>query len=802
MRIPLTWLNDYFTTPLSDTDAIAGALTRAGLEVEGVARVAEGFESVLTGRIVEANPHPNADRLRICQTDIGAKEPLQIVTGAQNVQVGDVVPVAMIGAKLPNGLEIKASKLRGVDSFGMYCSLRELALPDGIDGVHVLAPDTPLGVNAAGVMGVGDEVLEVAVLANRPDALSILGIARELAAAGLGTLRVPEVPTLTTEGVSPLAVSLQAPDLCLRYAAQVLEGVSVGPAPDWMRSRLEAAGIRSISNVVDVTNFVMLELGQPLHAFDRMALSPSTLQARRAKTGETMTTLDGIERTLDAEMLVIADERGPQAIAGVMGGAHSQVTTETKTIVLEAACFNPSSVRRTAKHLALASESSYRFERGVDPEGTMRALARAVQLLGEVAGARTSTPAVDVQAASDLMRPLCVTLRLERVQRVLGAELRLDEAREKLARIGFEVTGENPWHVRVPGFRRYDVTREIDLIEEIARLVGYDQVPATLMPLDGLGELGSREAMRRRVRDLLEGAGLSEVVTSSLTNPAALGLAKAPVDEIVKLANPLADMGALRTSLLPGLLEVARFNHYQGCSDVAVYELGKTYHQKPSGLIEEPSWVAFLVMGEQAEGVWKRAPEVLTADYFWAKGIVERLFQGLGLPNPQAFAYPEDPALHPGRAARLEVEGTLVGFVGEVHPGVYAAYDLPAGGRAAVAWLSLEALEAQATGSVRSFVSFGRFPAMLRDLALVVPDSTPSSAVVSALRDIGGTALEAIEVFDRYAGPQVPAGRVSLGLRLTYRVADRTLSDEAVDPIHQRIVLRAQDAFGAAVRDH
>ncbi|HEY9857420.1 MAG TPA: phenylalanine--tRNA ligase subunit beta [Stenomitos sp.] len=801
MRIPLNWLNDYFAAPLTDVEAIRSALTNAGLEVEGIERVAPGFEKVVTGKIVAADKHPNADRLRICQTDLGTGELLQIVTGAQNVQVGDIIPVALGGAKLPNGLEIKPSKLRGIDSFGMYCSRKELGLEGGVDGVEVLPPDTPLGVSVAQVMGVGGVVIEVAVLANRPDALSVLGVARELSAAGLGTLKLPQPPALTLDGEPLAAVTLEASDLCPRYAAQVVSGLTVGESPDWMKERLELAGIRAISNVVDVTNFVLLEMGQPLHAFDLAKIAPKTLRPRRAQAGERITTLDGVERTLDADMLVIADEQGPQAIAGVMGGAHSQVTEATTRILLESAYFDPSSVRKTGKKLGLSSESSYRFERGVDPEHTVLALARAAQLLAETAGGKAEGPVVDQKVAPDFPQPLTLTLRPARVERVLGVLPDLEVARRKLAAIGFEIASGEPWQVRVPGWRRHDVTREIDLIEEIARLVGYEQVPATLMPLSGVATLGRREEIVRRVRTALEGAGLHEAITPSLTSEAALKMAKAPVDEAVILANPLAEMAMLRTSMLPGLLEVARFNHYQGISNVALYEVGKTYHRRPDGSIVEPRWVVFLVMGEQATGVWKRAPEVLSADFYWGKGLVERVFEAFGTPLPQVFPYPEDPALHPGRAARLEANGTLVGFLGEVHPEVYAAYDLPVGGRAAVAWLSLEALEAVVPTEDRHFHAFGRIPAVLRDLALVVPETTMASSVVATVREMGGELLEAVEVFDRYQGPQVPEGKVSLGLRLRYRDPQKTLSDEEVEPVHRRIVERAQEAYGAAVRD-
>lgn len=799
MRAPLNWLNDYFESPLTNPEAIKTALTLAGLEVEGIERVAPGLELVITGKILAADQHPNADRLRICRTDVGAGEPLQIVTGAANVQAGDIVPVAMIGAKLPTGLELKPSKLRGVESFGMYCSLKELGLPEGVDGVHVLPPDTPLGIPVAQAMGLGEIVFEVSVLANRPDALSMMGIARELAAAGLGKLKQPQIAELPSSGDAGILVTLEAPDLCPRYAALKFESVQVGPAPDWMRARLELAGLRSISNVVDVTNYVMLELGQPLHAFDGHKLEAKTLSARRAKQGERLKTLDDQERELSPEMLVIADASGPQAIAGVMGGQATEVNDQTQTLILEAAYFEPSSIRKTAKVLGLRSESSYRFERGVDPEGTVKALARATQLLVEVTGARVTAPVVEAKPSPDYPppSPMVLTLRPERVTRILGCEMPMDQAKSKLEAIGFSVASGVFWQVRVPGWRRHDVTREIDLIEEIARLIGYDAVPPHLMPL---AELGSAERPESKVRTLFEGKGHLEVVTNSLMSEAALRMAHAPLGEAIHLANPLADMVYLRTSMLPGLLEVARFNHYQGHSSFSCYEIGKTYH-RVGGATEERRWVAFLQLGETAKGMWKHAPDALVADFAWAKGTVEQVLAGLGQGSPEATPLADHPAMHPGRTARLSLAGREIGVVGELHPERYQAYDLPAGGRATVGWLSLDVLEALISKQPRSFRRFGRFPAVRRDLALVVPETVSAVSVVASVREMGGASLEEVEVFDAYKGPQIPPGRVSLGLRLSYRSKDRTLSDEEIEPLHRRIVERAEEAFGAALRD-
>lgn len=796
MRIPLNWLNDYLSPPLSDNSAIAVALTNAGLEVEGISRVAPGLETVVTGKILSTDRHPNADRLRICQTDVGQAEPLQIVTGAANVEAGDIIPVALVGSNLPGGLEIKASKLRGVDSFGMYCSKKELGLPPDIDGVHVFPADTPIGIPASDVLGIGDVVLEIAVTANRPDALSIVGVARELAAANLATLKQPELATLPQSPASKASVSLADPELCSRYAGQILEGLTVGPSPDWLAKRLELAGIRSISNVVDVTNYVLLELGQPLHAFDLAKIDAATVTARRARPEETIQTLDGEERELTTDMLVIADASAAHAVAGVMGGAHSQVTESTTAILLESAYFLPKSVRRTGKALGLSSESSYRFERGVDPEGTLKALARATQLLAQVAGATPVGAPAEALKEPSWPGELTVTLRPERITKILGITLPVSEIRALLEGLGFRTSGEGPVVVTVPGWRRHDVTREADLIEEIARRYGYDKIPATLPRLDRVGGSSPRYELEQAVRGLLVGAGFDEVITPSLVN---LANRQDAEGKPVVLANPLAEMTGLRQSLLPGLLEVARHNHYQGNSDLAIFEIGRTYVEPEVGPTRESQRLALLAMGEMGHGVWRRAPEALLADFFWLKGILENLLERLGVKGVQ-FVADAHPALHPGRSAKLILNGETLGYLGELHPQRYADTDLPAGGRAAVGWVDLDRILALGKHEPH-FTAFARYPAIARDLALVVAEDLSASELVSEVQALGGALLESVEVFDRYQGPQVPQGRVSLGLRLRYREAGRTLSDADVEPIHQRIVERMAERYGAALRD-
>ncbi len=799
MRVPMSWMQSLFRSPLPPAETIARSLTGAGIEVESITRHAPGFDHVVTGKIVKVDPHPNADRLRICQTDLGGGEPVQIVTGAANVQLGDIIPVALPGANLPAGIRIQPSKLRGVESGGMYCSRKELGLQGGVDGVEILSPDTPVGVPAAGAMGIGDEVLTLSILANRPDLMSMRGVAREVAALGLGDLVEESREALSGRGAAAIAVRLESVEQCPRYLAIPLEGITVGPSPAWVQERLAAAGVRAISNVVDVTNLVMLEWGHPMHAFDRDRLEGDALEVRAAREGDRLITLDGVDRDLQPGQLVIADARGPVALAGVMGGEASGVHDATRRIVLEVAAFDPASIRRTSRALGLHSESSQRFSRGVDPATLDVAAAEAVRWLGELAGATLAGGVTEVGGAL----PPAVELRVARaqVESLLGADLLDDTVQVALRKLGFglEDVEAATFCVRVPTWRSGDVRRPVDVLEEIARFRGYGAIPALALPPRPSATLGGRESLRRRLRDTCEGLGLQEVVTSSLVPRASTP----EVDEaLVSLKNPLAGFEVLRTELWRGAFEMLVYNARQRSRRApGLYELGWTHGRDSSGAIVAREALVVVLEGDQMRGTWQTAPGSLQADFGWASGLVERILGDLRIDSHRIEAGTGDAHRHPGRSASLRIGDRLLGEIFEIHPAHLAEIDAPDLGRVAIAWLDLSELEASTKrAAVTGYRAFSRQPAVTRDLALRVSQDVLAGEVLALVHEAGGEWLEDVHCFDRYSGAPLPAGQVSLGLRLTFR-AEQTLTDEQIEPVMAAVLARVAEHAGAAVRD-
>lgn len=807
MRIPVSWLNELLSTPVSPT-VLRETLSRVGLEVESLEYRAPGLETVVVGQIVQIDGHPNADKLRVCQTDIGESQPLQIVTGAANVKLHDKIPVALVGSKLPGNKHIEAAKLRGVDSSGMYCSLAELGLPAGEDGVLVLPPDTPVGQPIAAVMKLGELVLDVAVTANRPDALSVIGVARELAVALPNTKLVLPSAKPTTGLLEPGKVKLGPVDAerCPVYLGLNVSAVKVGPSPEWLVRRLEGAGMRSINNVVDATNYVMLLTGQPLHAFDTKKIAGAEIRVRAANAGETLKTLDGVERKLEPTDLVIADAERALVVAGVMGGQDAEVDDTTTDLFLEAAYFHPQGVRKTARRLGLATESSYRFERGVNPTGTAGALAMLRDTLLDLAGGTVSGPQVEARLAG-FPKIESFTFRLDAIQRLMGLEVPNQEV-ERIAReLGFTMHRHtdgvfelSSYDVTAPGWRYHDVTGEADLVEEIARHYGYDRVPTLLPPVIDRPRQAPIVTLEARARGLAAGLGLAEVMTKSLTTPEAEQLARIEGTHVG--VNGVKEMSVLRTSLLPSLLEVLRYNRYQGQSRLGIFELGKSYAPAGEQQTQETLWLTAALMSSTWDGMWlpEQTPAALQADFFYAKGLVETLMARLELEGTLTFhASDAHPSLHPGRTAELRWNGEAIGFVGELHPRVVKDYDLPTGQRASAFMLDLTALALSSPLEAR-FKSFSRQPAILRDLAVVVDADLTAEAALSAIRESGGDLLEKVTLFDRFAGGNLPEGKVSLGFSLAYRAPDRTLSAQDVEPNQARILDALKERFGAALR--
>lgn len=822
MRVSYNWLKELVEFDLA-AETLAERLTMAGLAVEDLIRLGEGIENVVVGQITAIEKHQNSDHLLICTVACGTDEPVQIVTGAPNVAVGQKVPVALVGATLPGGIKIKKSRLRGVDSYGMLCSAAELQInpedPEAAAGIMVLAGDAPVGADILTYLGLNDVIFELELTPNRADCLSVINVAREVAAVTGGTLRLPEIGVVENEEriQDYAAVTIQAPDLCYRYAARVVKGIRIGPSPGWMQRRLRASGIRPINNIVDVTNYVMLEMGQPLHAFDYRLLRGNRIVVRRANDGEKITTLDGITRILDRDMLVIADSERAVAIAGVMGGENTEIAPDTTTVLLESAYFAPVSVRKTSRKLGLRSESALRFEKGINLDGTVAALNRAAQLIEEMGAGLVVGGVIDEYVHP--YNPICITLRVSRCNEILGTDLSAHTVEEILGRLGFTAQrqGRDRFDVDIPAYRN-DITLEIDLIEEIARIYGYDRIPTTLPKgVITQGRKTWEQQVRTRIADILTGCGLTEVITNSFINPQSLDQILLPEDSMLRCAvrvqNPLSeDQGIMRTSLIPGLLSVISRNQHRRLTDLALYEMGNVFFpwevvhrseremaagagETPGQPAKENLTLAGAICGEIFRG-WSEKP--LAADFFLLKGIVESLLARIGLKDCQFVPETGHPTFHPGRTARIvNPPGETVGIIGEIYPDVAANYDLV---RTVYLFeLNLERILPHLV-TVKRYRTLPRFPASERDMALIVPEDVPAAEIVAAVKKEGKPLLAEVRLFDVYRGSQIPAGCKSLAFSLVYQAGDRTLTDEEVNLTHDRIREKLEQEFGASLR--
>ncbi|MFH1262099.1 MAG: phenylalanine--tRNA ligase subunit beta [Pseudomonadota bacterium] len=790
MKILLKWLHEFLPTQPSASD-VANALTSVGLEVSSVKYLAEGFEKVIVAKIVEAQKHPNADRLTVCQvTDGGTTH--EIVCGASNFKVGDRVALAQIGAKLPNGLAIKASKIRGVASAGMLCSEAELLFSTDSEGILILPADAPLGKPLAEVLGRDDWLLELELTPNRGDCLSITGIAREVAAA----LNLPpKAPSNLGEGPADTTLKAEVlePEGSGRYVLRALESVKVGDSPSWMRQRLEVCGVRSITNVVDVTNYVTLERGQPLHAFDREKIV-GTIRVRRAEEGEKIACLDGVERSLKPTDLVIADDHGPVAIAGVIGGARSAVSAETKSVLLESAHFHPKSVRLTAKRLNLHTESSHRFERWVDPASVWANSERAVELLSKTAGARASG-GIDVRAKK--YTPTKLRLYQREITRILGIDLK--NAGECLARLGFAVEKhDQDWGVEVPT-RRPDLEREIDLIEEVARIHGFDKIPSSLTPIDR-APIGNRvydgiEA----IRDFCRAAGFQETCGYSFADETELASFASPeLGKPVLLSNPLvSEMTRMRQSLLPALLRVWLTNRNRQAKGVRLFEVGTVYGKGDSTNetpAKEDRRLAVLWGGDSLSGSWQKKSGPV--DFFDAKGFVEGLAEQIGI-RPISFRLGDLPSyFHPGQSARIFWRDRAVGTVGKLHPRLVRELDV---GETAILELNLAPFLLSILETER-FKPYSQFPVVVRDLSVVLKSDVAWGDVESQIQKLKEPLLKGLELFDLYEGKGIPEGSRSLAFSLYYGSDERTLTDAEVDAAVAKVVSQLDATFGAKLR--
>ena len=815
MLVPVRLLRRFSDPPLS-TAELAARLTMTGTKDERVFRhgVADpaGF---VVGRVLEAVPHPNADRLRVCTVDVGAPEPATIVCGAPNVAAGQTVAVARPGAVLPDGTKLRAAKLRGVVSQGMILSETELAIGVEHDGILELDSPARPGTPLDAVLALGTDVIEFEITPNRPDCLGVYGIAREVHASTGAPLAPPpwaEDPGSAGE-LAAAAVVVECPDLCPRFMARVFEDVRVGPSPPWLRADLLAAGMRPISNVVDVTNYVMLVCGEPLHAFDLDRVAGRRLVVRRAADGEPVRTLDGQDRRLDSETVVICDDDGPTSIAGIMGGERSEVAPTTARVLLEAANWIGANIQRSSARLGLRSEASGRFEKGLEPEAAAEALALASALLVELCGARLVPGTIDVGGPGP--PPAVIRLDPDRLRGLLGAPIGPERSAEILTSLGFGVdaAGNGVLDVTVPSFRRSDVTREVDLIEEVARIDGVDRLPATLPPLRAAGRLTHAQRARRRAEDILAGRGLDEVVGWSFADPELLRrlrlAAGHPMTRVVAIENPFSEaQSVMRPTLLGSLLDIARHNVARGAAALGIFESGSVYRSRKAPVAaaddgyrggpppaDEHHAIGGLVTGALGPPSW-RAGAPPPADFFAAKALAGAVLDGLRVDWSVARA--TWPFLHPGRSAELLLDGggRRVGFVGELHPLVAADWDL---GQTAVFTLNLD-VAAAAAPEVVAYRPFGDHPAVLQDLSVIVDDAVDAAAVVGVVRAHGGPALADVSVFDVYRGGQIGAGRTSLSLHLAFRARDRTLTDEEVAAWRAAITAAVAAELGGELR--
>ena len=796
MKLPLKWLKD-FTDIKADVKKYADALTLSGSKVEGFETLGEEIDRVVVGRILSVEKHPDADRLLVTKVDAG-NETIQIVTGATNIKVNDLIPVALDGSSLPGGKKIKKGKLRGVESCGMMCSISELGVtkedfPNAAeDGIFILEEDCVPGTDIKEILGLNDTVVEFEITSNRPDCFSILGLARE-SAATFGTdfkkpeIRVNELGDLI-EGQA--TIEIQAPELCNRYAARIVRNVKIEPSPAWMQERLKAAGVRPISNIVDITNYVMLEYGQPMHAFDLENLGGHKIIVRRAANGEKMQTLDGQDRELDSSMLVIADADRPVAVAGVMGGANSEITPETKTILFESANFNGTSVRLTAKKLGMRTEASGRFEKGLDPENVIDAINRAAQLVEELGAGVVCKGIVDCYPVKAKRRT--IPFNPVQINTLLGTDIDADVMKNIFARLEIEVN-DTAGTVTVPTFRP-DLECEADLAEEVARFYDYNNIKATL--LEGkaatIGGRTYKQKLEQIIAETMRSCGLSEIYTYSFTSPKVFDKINLPADSelrrTVVITNPLGeDYSIMRTTTLPDMLGVLATNYNRRVEKAALFEMSHVYLPKSLPLTELPNEKQVLTLGMYGGNV----------DFFDLSGAIEELMSVLGIKEFSLEAVYDNPSFHPGRTAKLIINSTDCGIIGEVHPAVSEKFE--AAQRNYIAMIDIEPLINNAVLKPE-YKPLPRFPAVTRDIAMLVDDSVPVKQIENQIILKGGKILEEVRLFDVYKGKQVPDGKKSVAYSILFRSADRTLTDEEVGKAMADIIKALSEKLNAQLR--
>jgi phenylalanyl-tRNA synthetase beta chain len=796
VKFSLQWLRDFVDIDVSPEE-LGELLSHSGTKLETLEQRGKEIHGVIVARVLDIADHPNADNLTLVEVDAGDGRTERVVCGARNFAVGDLVPLAAVGARLPGGFEIGERKIRGEISRGMLCSPMELGVSRDHSGILVLPTDASLGSDVPHVLGLDDAIYDVEITPNRGDCMGMIGIAREVAALVGAGLRMPSTDFAADVGLpSPVAVDIKDANGCRRFVAHFAEDVSIGPSPSWMQARLLALGVRPISNVVDITNYVMLETGQPLHAYDAGQIAGHRIIVRRAAEGEKQTTLDEQNRAMHPDDLMIADPERLHGIAGVMGGEDSEVSDTTTTVVLECANFDHASVAFTMRRHAIRTEAGIRFERGADPEAPPFTARRAMKLMAELAGARVSATVVDEYPTA--WQPRTLTLRPSRTDHILGYSLPADEQVKHLRSVAIDAQlGDGVVEAQIPSFRN-DLQREVDLVEEVARLAGFARLPATL-PRGDAGALEPAQAAERRVRRILAGLGLSEAWTSSFGSPAdldMLGLDEDhPARRMVGLENPTSDEEpALRTTLLPGLLRSAARNVAQRAESVALFEVARVYEPTRDPLPREELCLGAVFCGRQGTTSWRHTDR--RWDFFAAKGVFESLLQAMEMSPPKWIRVSGMP-LHPTRASSINFSGAPIGVFGEVHPAVCERFDVPE--RTIVFEIGLETLFSSLPDRAK-VEELSRFPAVYRDMALVVDEGIEAARIEDIIRRAGQPEVESVRLFDVYRGEQVPEGKKSLAYALNLRSHERTLTDEDADAVRNRILTALAERTGAQLR--
>ncbi|MBE9533193.1 MAG: phenylalanine--tRNA ligase subunit beta [Proteobacteria bacterium] len=791
MKFSEKWLREW-VNPNIDSETLVAQLTQAGLEVDAVEPVAGDFKGVVVGQVVSVEPHPDADKLRCCKVDIAADEYLSIVCGAANVREGLKIPVAVVGSVLPGNFKIKKAKLRGVESFGMLCGASEIGLIDNVNGLMELAADAPVGKDFREYLDLDDVSIDVDLTPNRSDCLGIAGIAREVGVlTGCDLTQWPQ-EKIEEQSSKVFDVSVEASADCPRYVGRVIEGVNAKAAtPLWMQEKLRRSGVRSLGPVVDVTNYVMLELGQPMHAFDLDKLKGG-ITVRFAQNDEKITLLDGQEVTVADNTLVIADQTSAQALAGIMGGEASSVTDDTQNLFLEAAFFNPTSIAGRARAYGLHTDSSHRFERGVDPELARSAIERATALLLDIVGGKAGV-ITEVVSESDLPKAAVINLRANRIKRVLGIAIDADQVEEQLTRLGLKVeANDEGWTVTAPSFR-FDIEIEVDLIEELGRLYGYDKLPETRPQGTVLTtNISEHTLATNRLQSLLVDRGYQEAITYSFVDPEIQKHLAVEGEQAIALANPIsADLSVMRTSLWPGLVQALSYNLNRQHERVRFFEVGRMFTGTNDN-VEQHRHIAGIVSGSRYAEQWSEKQQ--DVDFFDVKADVEALL-ALGGSNTIRFEAEQHPALHPGQTARIYNGEQAIGWIGALHPKLNKPLSLNA--RAYVFELTLSAV---LTAQVPSFESLSKFPMIRRDLALVVDESVVAGEIDRCLNGVRSDILKSIQLFDVYSGEGVEDGKKSLAVAFHLQHSERTLTDEEVDTVIDNVAARLQEQVGAVIR--